>query len=87
MLHARGLILFRPITRRGLIHQARYLAAQFDEHVDGETFCTHLPDMIGERSWPEAYLRSLAGGLRKMADEFPEQEGEQPSRTLSTSRC
>jgi hypothetical protein len=29
MLHARCVILCRPTTRRGLIHQTRYLAAQF----------------------------------------------------------
>ncbi len=29
MLHAWGLILCRLTTRRGLIHQVRYLAAQF----------------------------------------------------------
>jgi len=33
MLHARGLILCRPTTRRGLIHQVRYLAAQFTDPV------------------------------------------------------
>jgi hypothetical protein len=31
--HAKGIILCKPSTRRGLIHQARYLAAQFSEHV------------------------------------------------------
>ena len=33
MLFARCVILTRPTARRGLIRQARYLAAQFSEHV------------------------------------------------------
>ena len=55
----------------------RYLAAQFTD-PDG---CTSggwaLPDTIGEDEtpWQLVFLRSLAAGLRKMAGEFPEQEG------------
>jgi len=34
MMHfARGVILCRPTTRRGLIHQVRYLASQFNDLV------------------------------------------------------
>jgi len=31
MMFARAVILCRPTTRRGLIHQARYLASQFND--------------------------------------------------------
>ena len=73
MLLARGVILCRPATRRGLIYQARYLAAQFSEHVGwDEGACTtiYLPDRIMDRPWVAAFLRSLAAGLRKMGGEF-----------------
>lgn len=78
MTWARSVICVCPTTRRGLIHQARYLASQFSEHVGwDEGACDHiyLPDKIGDRPWFAAFLRSLATGLRKMAGEFPEQEG------------
>jgi hypothetical protein len=67
MMCGRAVINCRPSTRRGLIHQARYLAAQFDQN--GE--CVHLPETMNEQPWPHAFLRALAGGLRKMAGEFP----------------
>jgi hypothetical protein len=77
MLHARGLILCRPTTRRGLIHQVRYLAAQFTDPEACASGGWALPDTIGEDEtpWQLVFLRSLAAGLRKMAGEFPEQEG------------
>jgi hypothetical protein len=77
MLHARGLILCRPTTRRGLIHQVRYLAAQFTDPDGCASGGWALPDTIGEDEtpWQLVFLRSLAAGLRKMAGEFPEQEG------------
>jgi hypothetical protein len=77
MLHARGLILCRPTTRRGLIHQVRYLAAQFTDPGACASGGWALPDTIGEDEtpWQLVFLRSLAAGLRKMAGEFPEQEG------------
>lgn len=76
MLHARGLILCRPTTRRGLIHQVRYLAAQFTDPEGCASGGWALPDTIGEDEapWQLAFLRSLGAGLRKMAGEFPEQE-------------
>jgi hypothetical protein len=56
---------------RGLIHQARYLASQFDDHSGELTGdCTYLPERVGERPWPMAFLQSLAAGLRKMAAEL-----------------
>jgi hypothetical protein len=36
----------------------------------------YLPDDIGERPWPMAFLQSLAAGLRKMAGELAPQDGE-----------
>jgi hypothetical protein len=69
------MMLTRPTTRRGLIHQARYLAAQFSELVGwGEGGCQniYLPDQINDRPWMAAFLRNLAAGLRKMAGEFDE---------------
>jgi hypothetical protein len=77
MLWARCVVIDRPTTRRGLIHQARYLASQFDD-LDGgnKGGCTYLPEAIGERPWPMAFLQSLAKGLRKMAGEIdPQDEG------------
>jgi hypothetical protein len=50
--HAKGIILCKPTTRRGLIHQARYLAAQFIEHVgwdEGACQSMYLPGKIGDR--------------------------------------
>jgi hypothetical protein len=80
MLHARGLILCRPTTRRGLIHQARYLASQFTDPEGCASGGWALPDTIGEDEtpWQLVFLRSLAAGRRKMAGEFPEQEGALP---------
>lgn len=72
MLRATCLILRRPTTRRGLIHQARYLAAQMTDWAGCNSGGPYLPDRIGhdEKPWPLAFLQSLAGGLRKMAGEF-----------------
>src|ERR1035437_1822823 len=70
MLWARAVIVERPITRRGLIHQVRYLASQFDDLDGCEGGCTHLPDAINDRPWQLAFLQSLAAGLRKMAGEL-----------------
>jgi len=66
MLFARCVILQRPTTRRGLIHQARYLVSQFNDLEGCKQGCMYLPDDIGERPWPMAFLQSLAAGLRKM---------------------
>jgi len=71
--HAKGIILCKPTTRRGLIHQARYLAAQFSEHVgwdEGACENIYLPDKIDDRPWVAAFLKSLVAGLRKMAGEL-----------------
>jgi hypothetical protein len=72
MMFARAVIIVRPTTRRGLIHQARYLASQFNEIKVLEGHCSYLPDFIGadEKPWQLAFLQSLAAGLRKMAGEF-----------------
>src|SRR5258708_6431777 len=70
MLFARAVILCRPTTRRGLIHQARYLVSQFNHLEDCEGGCIYLPDKVAERPWPMAFLQSLAAGLRKMAGEL-----------------
>jgi hypothetical protein len=80
MLFARCVILTRPTTRRGLIHQARYLASQFSEDVgwdEGACENIYLPAKIDDRPWFAAFLRSLAAGLRKMAGELdpPPNEG------------
>ena len=80
--HAKGIILCKPTTRRGLIHQARYLAAQFSEHVgwdEGACENIYLPDKIDDRPWVAAFLKSLAAGLRKMAGELdsPNEGGQQ----------
>jgi hypothetical protein len=74
MMFARAVIIVRPTTRRGLIHQARYLASQFNEIKLLEGHCSYLPDFIGadEKPWQLAFLQSLAAGLRKMAGEFDE---------------
>ena len=69
MLFARCVILVRPTTRHGLIHQVRYLVSQFNDLVGCHQGCMYLPDDIGERPWPMAFLQSLAAGLRKMAGE------------------
>jgi len=66
MMFARCVILVRPTTRRGLIHQARYLVSQFNDLEGCKQGCMYLPDDIGERPWPMAFLQSLAAGLRKM---------------------
>jgi hypothetical protein len=84
MLWARAVIGCCPTTRRGLIHQARYLVSQFNEEDGG---CTYLPEMIGDRPWPMAFLRHLATGLRKMAGELdPQDEGDRQRTTLSIFR-
>jgi len=70
MLFARCVILCRPATRRGLIHQVRYLVSQFNDLEGCKGGCTYLPDDIGERPWPMAFLQSLAAGLRKMGGEL-----------------
>jgi hypothetical protein len=78
MLRARAVILTRPTTRRGLIHQARYLASQFTDTAGCESGGPYLPDKIGEQPWQLAFLRSLAAGLRKMAGELdaPQSKGD-----------
>ena len=82
ILFARCLILCRPTTRRGLIHQVRYLAAQFSEHVgwdEGPCQTIYLPEKIADRPWVAEFLRSLAAGLRKMGGELdaPKEGGRQ----------
>jgi hypothetical protein len=73
---ARCLILGRPTTRRGLIHQVRYLVSQFNDLVGCQGGCMYLPDLIDEQPWAMAFLRSLAAGLRKMGGELdPADEG------------
>jgi hypothetical protein len=70
---AEALILCRPTTRRGLIHQAQYLAAQFSVGIgwdEGAHDNIYLPGEISNRPWVAAFLRSLAAGLRKMGGEF-----------------
>jgi hypothetical protein len=66
MLFSRCVILARPTTRRGLIHQVRYLASQFNDLVGCKQGRMYLPDDIGEKPWPMAFLQSLAAGVRKM---------------------
>ena len=79
MLFARCVILDRPTTRRGLIHQARYLVSQFNDLEGCKGCCRYLPDEIGERPWQMAFLQNLAAGLRKMAGEFdPQNQGGRP---------
>jgi hypothetical protein len=76
MMFSRCVILCRPTTRRGLIHQVRYLVSQFNDLVGCQQGCMYLPDNIGEQPWPMAFLQSLAAGLRKMAGELdPANEG------------
>jgi hypothetical protein len=76
MLFARCVILCRPTTRRGLIHQVRYLVSQFNDLEGCQGGCMYFPDEIGERPWAMAFLQSLAAGLRKMAGELdPQNEG------------
>jgi hypothetical protein len=70
ILFARCVIICCPTTRRGLIHQARYLVSQFNDLEGCQQGCTYLPDNIGEAPWPRAFLKNLATGLRKMASEF-----------------
>jgi hypothetical protein len=79
MLFARCVILDRQTTRRGLIHQVRYLVSQFNDLEGCEQGCMYLPDDIGERPWPMAFLRSLAAGLRKMGGKLdaPKEGGRQ----------
>jgi hypothetical protein len=70
MLFGRCVILCRPTTRRGLIHQVRYLLSQFNDLEGCKGGGMYLLDDIGERPWPMAFLQSLAAGLRKMGDEL-----------------
>jgi len=75
MLWARCVIVHRPTTRRGLIHQARYLGAQYSKHVgwdEGGCQTIYLPEQINDRPWVASFLRSLSSGLRKMSEEFPD---------------
>jgi hypothetical protein len=74
---ANCMILCRPTTRRGLIHQVRYLASLITEPHACDSGGPYLPDKIGEAAWQLAFLRSLAAGLRKMGTELdaPKQGG------------
>jgi hypothetical protein len=88
MLFARCLMLCRPTTRRGLIHQARYLASQFNDLNGCKGACMYLPDDMDERPWPMAFLQNLAAGLRKMAGELAPQTkgaGNEQCRRVSGS--
>ncbi|SIO31181.1 hypothetical protein SAMN05443247_03823 [Bradyrhizobium erythrophlei] len=88
MLFARAVILCRPITRRGLIHQARYLVSQFNDPDGCASGGWSLPDKVGDRPWPMAFLQNLAAGLRKMAAELdaPKQGGGNERRRDQFSR-
>lgn len=89
ILFARCIILDRPTTRRGLIHQARYLASQFSEDVgwdEGACENIYLPAKIDDRPWVAAFLRSLAAGLRKIAGELDPSDEGAPD-TSSSHRC
>lgn len=76
---AKALIVCRPTTRRGLIHQAQYLAVQFSPHVgwdEGAHDLIYLPNEIGNRPWVAAFLRGLSASLRKMGAEFDIKTGK-----------
>ena len=60
MLFARCVILCRPTTRRGLIHQARYLASQFNDPTGCTSGGCYLPDEIGGKPWSQVFLQNLA---------------------------
>jgi hypothetical protein len=77
MLFARCVIIVRPTTRRGLIHQARYLVSQFSDPIGCKSGCTYLPDDVTGQPWPLAFLRSLAAGLRKMGGELDPAPGKE----------
>jgi hypothetical protein len=78
MLWARAVIIDRPTTRRGLIHQVRYLVSLFNDPVGCKSGCTYFPDDMGGHPWPMKFLQSLAAGLRKMGGELdPANEGGQ----------
>jgi hypothetical protein len=76
MLWARAVIITRPTTRRGLIHQARYLASLITEPEACGSGGPHLPDKMNGHPWWLVFLNHLASGLRKMAGELdPQEEG------------
>jgi len=62
-----------------LIHRARQLVSQFNDCEGG---CMYLPNEIGERPWPMAFLQHLAAGLRKMAGEFEVSEMKRRRRSM-----
>jgi hypothetical protein len=47
-----------------------YLFSQFNDLEGCKGGGMYLPDDIGERPWPMAFLQSLAAGLRKMGSEL-----------------
>jgi len=70
MLFGRVLAIQTAKTRRGLIHQANYLAAQFNDLEGCENGCIYMPERINGRPWPEVFLRRLARQLRRMGPEL-----------------
>jgi hypothetical protein len=70
-LFSRCLVLTRPRTRRGLIALAKYLEEQFDMEADCYG-CMSIEDKIGDKPWPQVFMRTLVLSLRAMASELPE---------------
>jgi hypothetical protein len=70
MLFGKCLAIVIARTRRGLIHQANYLAAQFNDLEGCENGCMYMPERINGRPWPEVFLRRLACRLRRMGPEL-----------------
>jgi hypothetical protein len=87
MYFARCVIVVNPATRRGLIHQARYLAAQFSEHVGWDEGASSAPGKPGglftaTNGWAWRYGKKAEGiempGVQDLLL-YPLDTGEDPS--------
>ena len=85
-LHARGLILCRPTTRRGLIHQCD-IAQVHNRTASRAAGALRIPVGEDETPWQLVFLRSLAAGLRKMAGEFPSRRGHSHDQRCRLPGC
>jgi hypothetical protein len=64
------LAIVTATTRRGLIHQAIYLASQFNDLEGCENGCMYMPERINGKPWPEVFMKGLARQLRRMGPEL-----------------
>ncbi len=87
MLFGKCVAIVTATTRRGLIHQANYLAAQFNGLEGCENGCMYMPERINGKPWPEVFMKGLAKQLRRMGPELEPERKPKRGGLLAASKA